>query len=179
MRHFYFLRHAPTANNQLGLRCGGDLDPPLVENFQEFLREPISALRTLQIKRIYTSSLIRTIETARAIACEQVLPPTVVVDDRLRERRLGKLNSMGVHATQSLLVNPPHDAGVECGEAFCERVNAALYDLLQREGANLHHVLVVSSKGPARVLSEKYPFELCGGAQELYGNCQLIKFFVT
>ena len=179
MPYFYFLRHAPTANNQLGLRCGGDLDLPLVDNFRSFLSEPIASLQGFRIKKIYTSSLIRTTETARAIALEQTPPPSIVVDDRLKERYLGALNSKEIQATQPLLANPPSDSGVECGEAFSKRVNAALSDLFQKEGADLCRVLVVGSKGPARVLSEQFTFELCGGRRELYGNCQLIKFFVA
>jgi 2,3-bisphosphoglycerate-dependent phosphoglycerate mutase len=179
MGHFYFLRHAPTINNQLGIRCGGDLDLPLVENFLDFLREPILALQGLGIQTIYTSSLVRTMGTARAIADASDPTPSIVVDDRFKERGLGALNSQDIQATQPFLTNPPSDAGVECGRAFSDRVNAAMDGLLQNEGADPRHVLVVGSKGPARVLSEKFPFELCGGRRELYGNCQLIKFFVA
>lgn len=179
MPYFYFLRHAPTVNNQLGLRCGGDLDIPLVHNFRDFLSEPIASLRGLDIKTIYTSSLVRTIDTARAIASAQTPPPPIVVDDRLKERHLGALNFRDIPTTQPLLANPPSDAGVECGKVFSKRVNAALNDLFEKEREDLSRILVVGSKGPARVLSEQFPFELCGGRKELYGNCQLIKFLVA
>jgi broad specificity phosphatase PhoE len=144
----------------------------------ESLEVPIRLLEQIAIQKIYTSALQRTLSTAEAVSRALTTKPAILLEDRFKERALGSLNSQEIVLTEPLLKNPPPGSGVECRDHFSARVLAAAQEMIGTEGHSLDRILVVSSKGPARVLSEQFHYELAGGERQLYANSQLIKFFV-
>lgn len=179
MSYFYFIRHAPTLNNIKEIRCGGDVDLPLIDNFQPYLKDALFEIKKISIKKIYTSSLIRTTHTAAFISQKLNSKPVITIDDRIKERSLGKLNFLDIKSTQEIIRTPPIDYDVESNQAFQDRVYDCINHITEVERDNLNNLLIVSSKGVARILSEKLKFNTVNGPNDIYANCQLIKFFLN
>ena len=147
-----FVRHGATAANLAGLRCGGDLDVPLVERGREQAEVAARHIARLEpaVGLIVTSDLARTRETAAIIA--RALPAVqVLVEPGFGERRLGAWNLQPIEATQPLFearLTPP---GGESDDQFISRVAAAL----RRVKTYLpQRPLLVGSKGVARAMGE-------------------------
>jgi probable phosphoglycerate mutase len=152
----HFVRHGATAANLVGLRCGGDLDLPLTDQgrrqAQQVGRVLLQARRPLT--HIVTSDLQRTRETATLIAgvIGSVHPlPALVVEPAFAERRLGGWNLTPVADTEAAMRGGLVPPGGESNEAFHDRIVDAL-DRIRPLVADA--VLVVGSKGVARVLGE-------------------------
>lgn len=168
----YFVRHGVTEPNFKGLRCGGDLDVPLLDVGcdQAFLLAKQIERMDLDIGLIVAGSLIRTRQTASIIS--GVLRNTVVeVEPLINERHLGEWNNKPVHATEELLKANAPPPGGETEEQFQHRISRALDRLrpyLPRRP------LLVSSKGVGRVLNE-----LLGGEGRMQvGNGEVVEFAV-
>lgn len=179
MSHFYFIRHAPTLNNLKNIRCGGDVDLPLIEDFQKYIEDSLHEIKKASISKIYTSPLIRTTSTAAFIAQHLTTNPIISTDNRIKERALGKLNFLDINATQEILRNPPAEYDVEDNCIFQERVIDFINQIKEIECNTLNTTLIVSSKGIARVLTEHFEYEKVNGGNDIYANCQLIKFFIN
>lgn len=152
----HFVRHGATAANLVGLRCGGDLDLPLTDAGRHQAQRVGRTL--LQWRHppthIVTSDLQRTRETATLIAgvigASHALP-TLVVEPAFAERLLGDWNLTPTADTEAAMRAGLVPPGGESNEAFHDRIVTAL--------DRVHHlltgqVLVVGSKGVARVLGE-------------------------
>lgn len=151
-RTLIFVRHGATALNLTALRCGGDLDVPLVEVGRRQAFEAGQRLRALQpaVGVIVASHLMRTRETAAIIG--RFLPGVeIVIDPAFAERRLGAWNGRPLADTQSELEAGAVPPGGESNADFVERIAAAVDDLLPRLECR---PLLVGSKGVARVLGE-------------------------
>ena len=152
----HFVRHGATAANLVGLRCGGDLDLPLTDTGRRQAQSAGRALlaRRAPISHIVTSDLQRTRETATLIAgmlgSSQALP-TLVVEHRFAERRLGDWNLTPTADTEVALRMGLVPPGGEDGEEFHDRIVAALECIRPLLAQS---VLMVGSKGVARVLGE-------------------------
>ncbi len=179
MSFFYFIRHAPTQNNIDKVRCGGDVNVPLINGFEDYTKPSLIELNKFSISNIYTSDLIRTYETAKFIAKYSSTAPAIVIDNRLKERFLGKLNFQEITSTENFLKNPPKNYGVENNDVFASRILDVINHIKNQEKKDISKTLVVSSKGVARVLSEQFKFEIIGPSKDIYANCQLIKFFLN
>jgi len=146
------VRHGATALNLAGMRCGGDLDVPLVEVGRRQAAEAGTRIRALQpsVGVIVASHLQRTRETAEIIA--RLLPDVgIVIEPAFAERRLGAWNMHPVADTQSELEAGATPPGGESNEDFIERIAGAVEGLLSRFECR---PLLVGSKGVARVLGE-------------------------
>lgn len=152
----HFVRHGATAANLVGLRCGGDLDLPLTDAGRHQAQRVGRTL--LQWRQppthIVTSDLQRTRETATLIAgvigATRALP-SLVVEPAFGERRLGDWNltpSADTEAAMRAGLVPP---GGESNDAFHDRIVGALDRVRHLLTGS---VLVVGSKGVARVLGE-------------------------
>src|SRR5262249_45113782 len=147
-----FVRHGATAANTAGLRCGGDLDPPMTLHGHEQVHrvaEQIAALLP-RVQLIVTSDLVRTRETAEIIA-RRLPNARLLVEPAFSERRLGGWNLMRIRDTQPWLeagITPP---GGESDAEFSARIAGAV-ERLRPELAR--RPLLVGSKGVARVLGE-------------------------
>jgi len=146
-----FVRHGATAYNLANLRCGGDIDTPLVDAGRGQAQALAAVIRERRPRPgiIVTSALARTHETARIVA--DAVGLEIVVEPRLAERLLGGWN--GVPAGTLLPwfepgVEPP--GGGESNEQFIARIAAALrHSLVPRLP---QRPLLVGSRGVARVL---------------------------
>ena len=169
----YFVRHGATEPNFRGLRCGGDLDIPLMDIGcdQAYLLAKQIDKMNLGIGVIVAASLIRTRQTASIISGVLGNVPVEVVP-LLNERRLGQWNNRPIAETEEQLaarVTPP---GGESEEEFTARVGLALEALrpyLDRRP------LLVSSKGVGRVMNA-----LLGGEGRMQvGNGEIVEFAVA
>lgn len=147
-----FARHGATAPNLAGLRCGGDLDPPLAAEgrLQAMRLARVVAAREPALDLIVCSDLLRTRETA-AIVRAAIGPVEMRLMPGFRERRLGRWNLRPIAETEAALAAGETPPGGESRQAFAQRIAAALQQLapaLQRR------VLLVASKGVGRVLRE-------------------------
>jgi len=148
-----FMRHGATALNAAGLRCGGDVDLPLIDagRHQAALAARRLAAMRPRVGVIVVSGLQRTRQTADIVARE-LHGVEIVVEPAFNERRLGAWNRLPITDTQAALeagVTPP---GGESNAEFTQRIREAavttLLPLLRRRP------LLVGSKGVARVLGE-------------------------
>ena len=147
-----FARHGATAPNLAGLRCGGDLDPPLTDTGRRQAIElaRVVAAQAQPIEWIITSDLQRTRETA-AIVRAAVGPVEVLVLPGFRERRLGQWNLAPISETEGRLSAGETPPGGESGQAFRARIEQALRDIAPQLK---RRALLVGSKGVGRVLRE-------------------------
>lgn len=147
------VRHGATEPNLAGLRCGGDVDPPLAPEGRAQARHLGLLLATASDlpELIITSDLRRTRETAELLRQALGVMEVHVVAG-FRERRLGGWNLRPIHDNEAQMaagITPP---GGESRAEFAARVTAALRHvapLLERRA------LLVASKGVARVLRER------------------------
>lgn len=172
-RQLLLARHGATAPNLAGLRCGGDIDPPLAA---EGRAQALSLARQLAAlaqppQLIVTSDLRRTGETAAILRRELGLPAPHV-DPGFRERRLGAWNLQRLAETEAEMLAGATPPGGESRTEFAARVEAALLrvaPLLEQR------VLLVASRGVARVLRER-----CGShGTPALGNGELIELGLT
>lgn len=151
-RDLIFVRHGATALNLAGIRCGGDLDVPLVEAGRRQAAAAGERIRALGIPVgvIVASDLRRTRETAEII-CRLLSGVELVIEPAFAERRLGAWNMRSVADTETAVaagVTPP---GGESADEFFDRIAGAVETLLPRLD---RCPLLVGSKGVARVLRE-------------------------
>ena len=166
----FFVRHGATEPNFRGLRCGGDLDVPLLDiglDQAYLLAKQVRAM-DLDIGAIACGSLVRTRQTALIIS--GVLGGLdVEVEPLLNERHLGSWNNRPIAETEEALKRKETPPGGESEAQFTERVARALErlaPLLERRP------LLVSSKGVGRILND-----LLGGEGRLQvGNGEIVEF---
>jgi 2,3-bisphosphoglycerate-dependent phosphoglycerate mutase len=170
---FYFVRHGVTEPNFKGLRCGGDLDIPLMDIGcdQAYLLAKQIARMDLGIGVIVAGSLIRTRQTASIVSAVLGNVP-VEVEPLLNERHLGEWNNQSVAATEEALRNKVTPPGGESEAEFRDRVGRALVKIEPFFGRT---PLLVSSKGIARVMNT-----LLGGEGRMdVGNGEVVEFAVA
>ena len=167
---FYFVRHGVTEQNFKGLRCGGDVDVPLLDMGcdQAFLLAKQIAHMELGIGTIITSSLVRTRQTAMIVSA--VLGGVQIVEEPLfNERRLGEWNNRPIEETEELIRRKVPPPGGETEDEFTQRISRAV-----------EHVkplfpktpLIVSSKGVGRILNN-----ILGGQERLLvANGEVVEF---
>ena len=167
---FFFVRHGVTDQNFKGLRCGGDVDVPLLDMGcdQAFLLAKQIAHMELGIELIVSSSLVRTRQTAMIVSA--VLGGIPIVEEPLfNERRLGAWNNRPIAETEDLIRRKVPPPGGETEEEFTARIESAVevvQPLLDRKP------LIVSSKGVGRILNV-----ILGGEERLLvANGEVVEF---
>lgn len=167
---FWFVRHGVTEPNARGVRCGGDLDVPLLDAGCDQALEVGKRLRRSgpQIDLIIAADLVRTRQMALIVSGVLGGLP-VVIEPGFNERRLGGWNNRSIAETEPLLRSGVAPPGGETEAAFSDRVTRAL------DAATPHlrrRALVVGSKGVARVLNL-----VLGGTDRLdLPNGELVEF---
>lgn len=172
MPNFWFARHGMTEPNRLGVRCGGDMDVPLLEEGREHARAIARELqrREAHPRLILTGTLARTQETARIVA-EALGGLAIECDEVFNERRLGGWNGLPIADTETLLAAKVTPPGGESEAEFGARVGRALQRIEPHAPLGL---LVVSSKGVGRILHA-----LSGAAGRLaLANGEVVEFRV-
>jgi 2,3-bisphosphoglycerate-dependent phosphoglycerate mutase len=97
----WLVRHGETTWNALGLVQGQRTEPRLTRRGAAQARDVAGHFEGRAVRALYTSDLLRAVETARPVAAVLGLEP--VVDRRLRERAFGSAESM-----PSSLLRPEH-----------------------------------------------------------------------
>ena len=140
----YIIRHGKTAMNA-GMRLQGRSDQPLSETGIEQADEASERFRTMGVRldKIYTSPLIRAIQTAERIDDSA----ETVIDERLIEMDYGPYEGMDLMdpAPEVMdffrdFVNVPAPEGMEPLHAVVERLGRFLEDI--REEASAGNVLI-------------------------------------
>lgn len=165
-----FVRHAATAPNLAGLRCGGDLDVPLTAIGRQQAAAVAERIARMDppVKLIVTSDLKRNRETADIIA-SRLKSVTLMVQPAFSERRLGAWNLKPIAETQAWLEARMTPPGGESDDEFTHRVADAVRNI-KRQLAE--RPLLVGSKGVGRVLGE-----LIGLPERLeLGNAEVWEF---
>lgn len=169
----YFVRHGVTEPNFKGLRCGGDLDVPLMDIGcdQAYLLAKQIQRMNLGVGVILAGSLTRTRQTASIISGVLGNVP-VEVEPLLNERHLGEWNNQSITRTEEQLKSGATPPGGESEEQFERRV----CDALERVRPHLGRVpLIVSSKGVGRILNSL----LGGDGRMQVGNGEVVEFAVA
>ena len=148
-----FMRHGATALNAAGLRCGGDVDLPLIEAGHRQAAQAAQRLAAMRprVGVIVVSGLQRTRQTAEIVA-RGLHGVEIIIEPAFNERRLGDWNRRPIADTQADLaagITPP---GGESNIEFTQRIRAAVVGTLVPRLAK--RPLLVASKGVARVLGE-------------------------
>jgi probable phosphoglycerate mutase len=149
-----FARHGATGPNLAGLRCGGDLDPPLAEAGRQQAVALGRALRALAEPPdlIVTSDLLRTRETAAIVRAVLGARGPARAGRRCASGGWAAWNLQPIEATEGRLAGGQHTAGWRVGRGLqgAHRSGAGWPGpaLLQRR------VLLVGSKGVGRVLRD-------------------------
>ena len=87
-----FMRHGQAYNNVQKLLVGRNLESHLTDLGREQVRNTAQILKTINIDQIYSSPVIRTVETAEIVSDAVNMP--FQTDERLFEIELGKLVGM-------------------------------------------------------------------------------------
>jgi probable phosphoglycerate mutase len=167
---FYFVRHGVTEQNFKGLRCGGDVDVPLLDMGcdQAFLLGKQIAHMELGIGVIVSSALVRTRQTAMLISAALGGVP-IVEEPLFNERHLGAWNNRPIEETEDLIRRKVPPPGGETEDQFTERIRQAMGRL---EPHIAKRPLVVSSKGVGRILNT-----ILGGEERLLvANGEVVEF---
>ena len=135
----YLLRHGETTWN-VARRYQGTRDSPLSEAGREQTLRTRDALRAAPLRAVYSSPLIRALETAAAIAEPHSLP--VHTHDGLSEIRVGEWEGLTVAEIEARYVqavrqwyDTPHLARIPGGEMVGEmrdRATAAVEEIRRR-----------------------------------------------
>ena len=171
---FYFVRHGVTDQNFKGLRCGGDMDVPLLDMGcdQAFLLgKQILHMEELGIDTIISSSLQRARQTALIISGVLGGLP-IEVEPLFNERRLGEWNNRSIEETEDLIRRKVPPPGGETEAEFADRIAHALANV---EPLLARRPLIVSSKGVGRILAD-----ILGGQERLLvANGEVVEFTGT
>jgi probable phosphoglycerate mutase len=166
-----FVRHGATALNAADLRCGGDIDLPMIDIGHRQATQAASRLAAMRprIGVIIVSGLQRTRQTAEIIA-RHLHGVDTVIEPAFNERHLGDWNRRPLAETQAELeagVTPP---GGESNAEFTRRIRHAVATTLLPRLAE--RPLLVGSKGVARVLGEM----VGGKPRPAPGNADIVEF---
>lgn len=168
--HFHFVRHGVTDQNFKGLRCGGDIDVPLLDMGcdQAFLLGKQILHMDLGIETIVSSSLVRARQTALIVSGVLGGVP-IEIESLFNERRLGEWNNRPIEETEDFIRRKVPPPGGETEEEFTVRIGRAVERL---EPLLSRRLLIVSSKGVGRILSE-----ILGGTERLLvANGEVVEF---
>ena len=176
----YLVRHGQTAGNRAKVLQGRGSNNPLNE---EGIRQAEAVRdwfvkRQIHIDRVYSSSLLRAMQTARIISGGM----TAITDDRLLEMDYGPYEGMDllrpaaeVKVFFSDFVNNPAPAGMEPLSAVVGRMGDFLDDIKPRAGTEnmLISTHAIAMKGALEFLTP----ESRGGYWSKYiGNCAVYAF---
>jgi broad specificity phosphatase PhoE len=152
----YFARHAESQANLLHVISNRDLPHGLTENGREQARKLAGWLQSQRIERIYTSPLMRAVETSSIIA--QLLGLEFEKVDGLREYDCGIAESHSDEKAWRLwqaehdawVFNNDYDHKIEGGESFWSvrlRFVSFIQNLIEAYGGTPSRILCISHGG--------------------------------
>ncbi|WP_101758656.1 histidine phosphatase family protein [Oceanicoccus sp. KOV_DT_Chl] len=146
-----FLRHGSTKYN-VEKRWMGSIDLPLNKIGKLEVEKVANKLEKLTIDVIYSSPLIRALETANILRSNFPKNIDLVVLDGLAERSYGELEGKEKNKQDRSILN--EISSVESKKIFMERVNSSFLKI-DRENA-----LVISHSAVFTAIQELYPNEI-------------------
>jgi broad specificity phosphatase PhoE len=160
-RRLYLMRHGRTYEPRLETRmASADEDPqlPLTDRGREEVRQTAKAMSHLEIDAAFSSTLLRTRETAGIIAAPHGLEPVALA--ALQELRLhapagGTLRDVWrryLDTSRALASRPADDVRLDCGRSVAEIVENAHAALRESLAGPARRVLVVAHGGINRLL---------------------------
>ncbi|MBP2302022.1 histidine phosphatase family protein [Azospirillum picis] len=169
MDEFHFVRHGQTADNQRGVRCGGDRDVPLTDFGIAQARRAAErfAVSGAGCRLVVAGPLQRTRVTGALFA--QALGVPLLEREWLRERKLGHWNGLPIDLTRPWFAAGDTPPGGESEERFATRVLDGIADL---GGLLAERPLLVGSKGVGRILLHR----LAGQPAMELGNGEVVGF---
>jgi broad specificity phosphatase PhoE len=180
---FVLVRHGETDWNRES-RFQGHADPPLNDAGRLQATGLARALDRSALAAVYSSPLLRALETAQILACHA---HSVLVDASLREVDVGSWQ--GLTRTEVEARFPigyerwlRHGHGWEDGETYehlGERVVAGLLAIARRHPDS--RVLAVTHGGPIRsalAAADGIPFAQARRSLDVVGNCALVRIAV-
>lgn len=156
MTKLFFVRHGKTQWNLEGRYQGANGDSPLLAESYREIEDLAAFLRPKQFNAIYTSPLKRAKTTALTLAAKLPGHLPVVVDQRLREFDLGKMEGMkftdvAKHYPQELYAfrHAPaqYDPTLIQGESFpqlIKRMKPAVNDIVKQDSSGAGQYIIVS-----------------------------------
>ncbi|MFQ5450064.1 MAG: histidine phosphatase family protein [Nitrospinaceae bacterium] len=158
-KKIFLVRHGTSELNEEKF-VSGQLDPSLSEKGKEQARFLAGILRNEPLTGIHTSTLSRTVETARPIAVQHGLP--ITQSDALKEIHMGILQGryrdhrdVEAQSLWALRKANPIDFRIPGGESYADlkqRVVPALRSILGKEGGGV--ILIVGHRNTNRVILE-------------------------
>ena len=149
--YVYIVRHGETDYNAKKERFGGRVDVPLNNNGREQAMKLKIRYAGITFDRVYSSPLIRTIETARIISdCD------IIIDERLIERSNGDLEGRLRSEIDPATIDYSNiefimKYHIEPDESIKGRVRSFLNEIANLEGCE--NILVVTHAGTAMYMS--------------------------
>ncbi len=141
----YFIRHAPTQGNLCNVWVGHQ-DEPIVEACLKQLDDVATELASIKFDKIYTSPLLRALDTAKYIAKKQIHKPEIIIEPLLKERDFAEFE--GVNKTPEFRAKLEMSAAVESIKSVKNRLLSVIPILLKKE----EHNLIVSHSAVFRCL---------------------------
>lgn len=145
---FYFVRHGKTEWNLARRLQGGHGDSPLLEESYRDIAKLGTYLSGEKFKAIYSSPLQRAFNTAQAVDKAMNANLSVIIDERLREFDLGKIEGMKFEDAEKL-----YPSTIDNFWHHPEK-----YDAKAIEGESYQHV-IARGKSFAKEIAQKYPNE--------------------
>ncbi len=148
----YFARHGESTANLLRQFSNGDSKHPLTEKGIEQARELAHSLSTAQIEKIYTSPVLRAVQTAQIL--NENLKAPVEITEALREWSVGiyegttdpKGWEAHRHVQQDWFIHHRLESKIPGGESFLEiqeRFYPFIERLLQNKGESDRSILLI------------------------------------
>ncbi|CAJ0889973.1 5237_t:CDS:2 [Entrophospora sp. SA101] len=164
--HVTVIRHAET-NSNLNRILQGHIDVKLNKTGREQADLVAKRLQKIKIDHIYTSDLSRAKKTADAI-CKYHPDTPVTVDERIRERDLGRLSGLSIYDALELIKNeeltwddygePKEDFKARVVDFFDEMVANHLPKSNNRSHSRTRnpHILIVTHGGTIKELVKEH-----------------------
>lgn len=130
----YFIRHAPTQGNLNNVWVGHQ-DEPIAKACLKQLDDVATELASIKFDKIYTSPLLRALDTAKYIARKQIHKPEIIIKPLLQERDFSEFE--GIYKTPEARAKLEMSASVESLESVKNRLLSVIPILLKKEENNL------------------------------------------
>lgn len=180
MNQILFLRHSESVANAKSLMAGGLTDAPLTSSGREIAREKgVSLLEaSFMPTRVYTSTLSRTVETAKIILDELGTAKQIQILKSLDERTFGAYEGKEYdHLMEAFDEYGPNPPTVENVDSFIERVLAGFGTIKKQADGD---VLVVAHSNVLAVIHcALFEPERMGEYRETYHAKVCEGFFAT
>lgn len=168
---FWFVRHGETESNVRGVRCGGDVDIPMTAHGEAQIRAMKPQMSAIGIDLIVSGSLQRTQGSALILSKMMGAIP-ILTEPLFNERSLGAWNGRPHEEAEHLIRAGATPPGGEAEDQFRQRILHGVARLRKKMPLN---ILVVSSKGVARILNAAFG----DGTPRHVANGELIQYAVS